>query len=1205
MLDEVLFLLTVFLNTVTAQLGTVTVPTTLAPSNRTLITVGVAAAQQIQSGSIGFAQCGGALTLAVERLRRDGYAMEYIVNYTECDRALAVAAGLDFMKNRKVDVIFGPPCQSPLVVMGALSSLYKTPLMAWGYVSASEFTDATRFPYLTTVNPNSLSLGYCVVKVLETFKWNKVALFSANDEMNYCGSVVDDVERAMNDAQTYQIDVSLKLTLPANDDVLYESTLSRAKIILFCAYGGPDRRKYLTKIAKLNMTTNEYVHIYLSLRSSGYGQVVVTDTVLSNGLSPFWLDISKNNADGLDAVAREAAPSTFMIDLQNEVADLNYLQYFKSHLADAVKNPPISCATQECINLNQNMSMGVFARHLHDAMYLYGMALTNLVRNGSSIRDPDAVELAMQTTFPGLSGEVTINQNNTRLPLFVFYGINNKYDQVSFMNVTYFSSVATVSLAYSDESVIWARRGGKRPLTTPICGFLGDKCPKSFMDQYGTLVIILGAVLGVILIALIFFVIYIIRSKQLEQERINSEWQIPITRLQKPPSKKERERQSKRSLQSGPSTTTGDTKFTYDGEFSHYTILYLEREPVITTKHPASTLTKMDYERFVNVFGGGSAIGTGPFEATFTAAASPGRRKSLADYENRAAPPIAPPERSALYRRRSGCGRPGTGPPSCISLCEKLDHDNINKFIGLSIDGAEYVVVLEKMCARGSLQDIISRGNFSMDPFFMFCIIRDIAEGLKFLHHTFLPNHGNLRSGTCLVNDSWQVKITDYGLDNLAEESAPTKKRQLWVAPEVLRNNTPRSQIDKSADVYSFAIVCSEVLTRKPAFDWNDRKESVDELIYLIKKGGRNALRPELDMEGVEMNPAVLHLVRDCWSETPEERPMMDVITNLLSGMMPSKKSNLMDHVFNMLEEYTTTLELEVEERTKELSAEKKKADVLLGRMLPKQVAERLKLGQTVEPEGFDSVSVFFSDVVKFTILATKCSPFQVVNLLNDMYSNFDAIIEEHGVYKVESIGDGYLCVSGLPVRNGYAHIREIVEMSLDFMSYIKSFKIPHLPRETVELRIGINSGPCVAGVVGLSMPRYCLFGDTVNTASRMESNGKASHIHLSGAAHHLLVSQYPHQYETQSRGDVIIKGKGVMETFWVHGRKGDKTVYNRESTPPQKTVLVKTQPKERQITPDSLLSTERSVSPIMQKLDYNNEDALYRKFRKSEPTLA
>ncbi|CAD6198461.1 unnamed protein product [Caenorhabditis auriculariae] len=136
-------------------------------------------------------------------------------------------------------------------------------------------------------------------------------------------------------------------------------------------------------------------------------------------------------------------------------------------------------------------------------------------------------------------------------------------------------------------------------------------------------------------------------------------------------------------------------------------------------------------------------------------------------------------------------------------------------------------------------------------------------------------------------------------------------------------------------------------------------------------------------------------------------------------------------------------------------------------------------------------------------------------------------------------------------------------------------------------------------------MPRYCLFGDTVNTASRMESNGKASHIHLSGAAHNLLVTQYPQQYETQSRGDVIIKGKGVMETFWVLGRKGN-THSRATDTPPAHKVALRTKKQNRLTTPESELATERSVSPIVQKLDDEDVDeALYRKFRRSDTVQA
>lgn len=154
--------------------------------------------------------------------------------------------------------------------------------------------------------------------------------------------------------------------------------------------------------------------------------------------------------------------------------------------------------------------------------------------------------------------------------------------------------------------------------------------------------------------------------------------------------------------------------------------------------------------------------------------------------------------------------------------------------------------------------------------------------------------------------------------------------------------------------------------------------------------------------------------------------------------------------------------------------------------------------------------------------------------MLNDLYTCFDSTIEHFDVYKVETIGDAYMVVSGLPVRNGDRHAREIAKMSLTLLYAVRSFKIRHRPGEQLMLRIGIHSGSCVAGVVGMKMPRYCLFGDTVNTASRMESTGLPLRIHVSESTKKLLDNT--NEFELSLRGEIDVKGKGVMTTYWLTG---------------------------------------------------------------------
>lgn len=301
-------------------------------------------------------------------------------------------------------------------------------------------------------------------------------------------------------------------------------------------------------------------------------------------------------------------------------------------------------------------------------------------------------------------------------------------------------------------------------------------------------------------------------------------------------------------------------------------------------------------------------------------------------------------------------------------------------------------------------------------------------------------------------------------------------------------------------------------------------------------------------------------LVQSCWAESPLARPSIQSVkvqvkrmrrttggNQLLGGGGSGNSANLMDNLLQRMERYTDNLESLVEQKTAELMEEKKRSEELLYEMLPRFVVEQLKYGLSVTPEAYEAVTVCFSDIKDFTSIAASSSPIQVVQLLNLLYTEFDACIAKHDVYKVETIGDAYMTVSGLPVKNGHFHAKEIADMSLSLLELISEFKIPHLPTQSVRLRIGAHSGPCASGVVGTKMFRYCLFGDTVNVASRMESHGEPMKIHISEQTASVL-EKFNNQYIIEPRGLIDIKGKGPMNTFWLLGRsewmkKSDDTV--------------------------------------------------------------
>ncbi|PAA77377.1 hypothetical protein BOX15_Mlig016425g1 [Macrostomum lignano] len=224
-------------------------------------------------------------------------------------------------------------------------------------------------------------------------------------------------------------------------------------------------------------------------------------------------------------------------------------------------------------------------------------------------------------------------------------------------------------------------------------------------------------------------------------------------------------------------------------------------------------------------------------------------------------------------------------------------------------------------------------------------------------------------------------------------------------------------------------------------------------------------------------------------------------------------------------------------ESMKRLDEEKKKTDELLYQMIPKTVADRLRRGDSAVStcETFDEVTILFSDICGFTNICGAITPLDVVNMLNNMYSVFDKLTEQNCVYKVETVGDAYMIVSGAPVKTEH-HAPLMSEMAQDMIKAIANCKDPSGINPHLMMRIGLHTGMVVAGVVGVKMPRYCLFGDTVNTANKMESSGQPQRIHISATTKTKLDSY--EAYVISDGSEVVLPNKRSFRTYFLDGKR-------------------------------------------------------------------
>uniref|UniRef100_A0A9J2P1H2 Guanylate cyclase n=1 Tax=Ascaris lumbricoides TaxID=6252 RepID=A0A9J2P1H2_ASCLU len=716
---------------------------------------------------------------------------------------------------------------------------------------------------------------------------------------------------------------------------------------------------------------------------------------------------------------------------------------------------------------------------LYDALFLYGLALREAHKETG--RDDvyfDGKKLWKKMTdrqFIGMTGHVLINDKALRVPNYATYFVNNGTTTIVVeLEAKLGTDCENQEKECSSEHVAhevvqnyWSSESGQLPPDIPRCGFDGGLC------DYTTIYILIATLTVIGILVPTGYFVYL---KTMERRLYDMTWRIPRDDIR---------------------LVTGGSK----SDLSRY------------TSTSGSFAGSESGHNIITSFGVQQAVCNGVRLA------------------------------AKIYTQNRN-----------LAFMKLLENENLNKFFGISFNQQNEFIVLWIHCQRGSLEDILFNDELKLGRNFQISFAKDVVKGLAYLHSSNVLVHGYLCLQNCLVDSNWTIRLSNYGTEviiadklrhneikrtneiieerellfsliGVPKEKVPNSEdisdslylEHIQMAPEVIREILATKFIPpgtQPADIYSLGMVLYQILYRVEPF--HERTMNKTKLLERIANAREEeaAIRPTFPSDGT-YNPQLISGIESCWLETPEARPNIKKMKSIVHSNLKSSgaSGSLVDQMMKMMEEYTQNLETQVRERTSLLEEAQQQADRLLNNMLPKSVAEDLKLGKTVHPQLYACATVLFSDIPGFAKISATATPVQV-----------------------ETISDAYMIVSGVPKENGNAHIQNIADIALKMKAFVGNFKLSY-HTEVPAIRVGFHSGSVAAGVVGLATPRYCLFGDTVNMASRMESTGLPNKIQMSENSSSLLKCFYP-EFVVIERGKVEVKGKGLCLTFFLESKK-------------------------------------------------------------------
>jgi len=447
-----------------------------------------------------------------------------------------------------------------------------------------------------------------------------------------------------------------------------------------------------------------------------------------------------------------------------------------------------------------------------------------------------------------------------------------------------------------------------------------------------------------------------------------------------------------------------------------------------------------------------------------------------------------------------------------IRIVTKLKHPCLVSVLGTIIEPKCDPLLVLEVCENGSLADILQNRSVPMEMWMLSPIMKDVVRGMRYLHAVDPPIvHGDLRAAKIMIDTAFRAKIADYGFTQKRRIGLSANKANL--APELIKDTLAGPTMQ--SDTYAFGVLLCELFSRNEPY----AGENMEDVMKQVADTTRDP--PKRPVIALEVPTDIEDIIHRCWDATPANRPSFEMLDTEISRMKISGMNSI----------------------ALKLQQQQQQTNNVMYDVFPKHIADQLLAGKKVAPEHKPVVTIFFSDIVGFTDISGSLSPEKVSKMLDRLYTKFDDLANFHDVFKVETIGDAYMAVTNLVKDQNQDHCARIARFGLAAIKAAKETIIDEddPARGTVNIRVGFHTGPVVANVVGNKNPRYCLFGDTVNTSSRMESNSVMGRVHCTKRAADVLRRQAGGMM-IEERGQLEIKGKGQMTTYWVNGEDSDLT---------------------------------------------------------------